>query len=84
MLFYPKTFLETLWKQIRWISLYLRLRLIYRKVKKDPKKSEYMDLSLEPIRDDETETRELFQSEAAHKYLEKVHQIEKIRRGETV
>ena len=84
LLFYPKTFLEMLWKQIRWISLYLRLRLIYRKVRKDPKKLEYMDLALEPVRDDETETRELFQSEAAHKYLDKVHQIEKIRRGETV
>ena len=82
--FYLKTFLEMLFKQFRWISLYTHLRLIYRKVKHDPKKLEYMDLALEPVTDDETETRELFQSEAAHNYLDKVHRIEKIRRGETV
>ncbi|HEY0426278.1 MAG TPA: radical SAM protein [Pyrinomonadaceae bacterium] len=82
--FYPKIFLETLLKQFRWISLYTRLRLIYRKVRKAPKKLEYMDLALEPVREDETETRELFQSEAAHNYLDKVHRIEKVRRGETV
>jgi len=84
LIFYPKNFLETLWKQIRWISLYTRLRLIYRKVKKDPKKLEYMDLALEPVTETETETRELFQSEAAHNYLDKVHRNERIRHGESV
>ncbi|HEX8734619.1 MAG TPA: radical SAM protein [Pyrinomonadaceae bacterium] len=84
MVFYPKYFLETLWKQFRWISLYTRLRLIYRKVRKDPKKLEYMDLALEPVTDDELETRELFQSEAAHNYVEKIHRLEKLTRGETV
>jgi radical SAM superfamily enzyme YgiQ (UPF0313 family) len=82
--FYPKTFFETLWKQLRWISLYTHLRLIYRKVKHDPKKLEYMDLALEPVRDDETETRELFQSEAAHNFLDKINRNEKARRGEVV
>jgi len=84
LLFYPKTFIETLWKQILWISLYTRLRLIYRKVRNDPKKLEYMDLALEPVTDGETETREMFQSEAAHNYLDKVHRNEKLRHGETV
>ena len=84
LIFYPKTFFETVWKQIRWISLYLRLRLIYRTVRNDPKKLEYMDLALEPVLENETETRELFQSEAAHKYVEKVIRNEKIRHGETV
>jgi radical SAM superfamily enzyme YgiQ (UPF0313 family) len=83
-LFYPKTFLEIFWKQIQWISLYTRLRLIYRKVRKDPKKLEYTDLALEPVRENETETRELFQSEAALEFLEKVHRLEKARHGETV
>ena len=81
LIFYPKTFVETLWKQIRWITLYTRLRLIYRKVRNDPKKLEYMDLALEPVTETETETRELFQSEAAHNYLDKVHRNEKIRHG---
>ena len=82
--FYPKTVLETLVKQLQWIALYTHLRLIYRKVKHDPKKLEYMDLALEPVTDDETETRELFQSEAAQGFLDKVHRNEKARRGETV
>ncbi len=81
--FYPKTFVETLWKQIRWISLYTRLRLIYRKVRSDPKKLEYMDLALEPVTSDETETRELFQSEAAHNYLDKVQRNEKLRHAKS-
>src|SRR5262249_46738682 len=38
LLFYPKYFMETLWKQIRWISLYLRVRRIYLRVKRDPRK----------------------------------------------
>ncbi|MBS1793593.1 MAG: radical SAM protein [Acidobacteria bacterium] len=84
LVFYPKTFLETLWKQIRWIALYSRLRLIYRKVRKDPKRFEYTDLALEPVTDDELETRELFQSEAAHSYVEKIQRLEKIRHGETL
>ncbi len=60
------------------------LRLIYRKVRNDPKKLEYMDLALEPVLENETETRELFQSEAAHNFVEKQNRIEKIRHGEVV
>lgn len=61
-----------------------RLRLIYRKVRRDPRKLEYMDLALEPVTSDEIETRELFQSEAAHNYLDKVQRNEKLRQSETV
>ncbi len=84
MVFYPKYFAETVRKQAAWIALYTRLRLIYRKVRNDPKKLEYMDLALEPVTDDETTTRELFQSKAAHDFVEKMTRNEKIRHGETV
>lgn len=84
LVFYPKILLETFWKQIRWISLYTRLRLIYRKVRKDPQRLAYMDPALEPVTENEIETRELFQSEAAHNFVEKLQKIEKIRHGETV
>jgi radical SAM superfamily enzyme YgiQ (UPF0313 family) len=84
LVFYPKTFLETVWKQIRWIALYTLLRLIYRKVRRDPNKLEYTDLALEPVTDNETETRELFQSESAHNFIEKMNRNEKLRHGETV
>jgi len=84
VMFYPKHFAVTIGNQIRWISLYLRLRLIYRKVRKDPRRFEYMDLALEPVRDDETETRELFQSEDALKYVAQIKRMDKIRHGEVV
>ncbi|MBX7170580.1 MAG: radical SAM protein [Pyrinomonadaceae bacterium] len=82
LLFYPKNFLSTLWKQFQWISLYLHLRLIYRKVRKDPKRFEYMDLGLEPVKDDETETREMFQSETAQKFVTQIKKLEKARQGQ--
>ena len=83
LVFYPKYFFESLWKQFQWISLYLHLRMIYRKVKKDPLRFEYMDTALEPVTDHEEE-REMFQTEAAKNYLDKVHHLEKVTRGEIV
>ncbi|MEP6947559.1 MAG: radical SAM protein [Acidobacteriota bacterium] len=83
LLFYPKYFANMLWKQLRWIKLYVRMRLIYLRVRKDPRKLEYMDIALEPVTDHEEE-REMFQSEAAQSYLDKVHRLEKVSRGEMV
>ncbi len=83
LIFYPKNIFETLWKQFRWIALYLRLRLVYRKVKLDPTRFEYMDTALEPVTDHEEE-RQLFQSDAAQGYLDKVRRNEKVSRGEFV
>jgi radical SAM superfamily enzyme YgiQ (UPF0313 family) len=82
LLFYPKHFIETLWKQIRWISLYVRLRRIYLKIKHDPRRQDYMDLALSPVVDDETETRELFQSDAAQAYVRQEKRLDKLRHGE--
>ena len=79
--FYPKYWIETLVKQIRWATLYIRLRIIYKRVKLDPARFEYMDAALEPVTDHEEE-RELFQSEAAQGYLDKVHRLERVSRGE--
>lgn len=84
LLFYPKYFASMFWKQICWISLYLRLRLIYRKVRTDPRRFEYMDLALEPVRDDETETRELFQSESAQEFVVKIKRLDQIRNRQPV
>ncbi len=81
LVFYPKHIAATIWKQLQWITLYARLRLIYRKVKYDPKRFEYTDLALEPVTDHEEE-RELFGSDAAKSYLDKVHRNEKIARGQ--
>ena len=84
LVFYPRYWLESAAKLYRWLSLYVALQLIYRKVKRDPDRMTYSDLAVQPVADDETETRELFQSDAAHAYLEKVQRRERVRRGETV
>ena len=81
--FYPKYLAGTLRRQFRWISLYIRIRLIYMRVRKDPDRLTYMDTALEPVTDHE-EDREMFQSESAKSYLDKVHRIERVSRGETV
>jgi len=83
LVFYPKYYFQTLRKQLQWISLYTRMRLIYMRVRKDPKRLEYMDLALEPVTEHEEE-RELFGSTAAKNYLDIVHRNEKITRGEVV
>jgi hypothetical protein len=82
LLFYPKYFIETLSKQIRWLSLYVRLRRIYLKIKHNPRRHEYTDLALSPVTDDENETRELFQSDAAQAYVRQEKRLDKIRHGE--
>jgi radical SAM superfamily enzyme YgiQ (UPF0313 family) len=79
--FYPKYFAEIIWKHFCWIALVIRLRMIYKKVSNDPKNREYMDLALEPVSDNDTETLELFQSEAAHKFVEKRNRFEKMRQN---
>ena len=81
LVFYPKFLGEAFIKQLKWISLYARLRLIYRRVKRDPLKLEYTDLALTPVTDDELETRELFQTETARAYVNKVQRLEKFSRG---
>lgn len=75
LVFYPSYWLGSLWKVSRWISLYIRLRLIYKRIKRDPARFDYMDAALEPVTDEE-ENREMFQSAAAKSYLDRVHRIE--------
>jgi radical SAM superfamily enzyme YgiQ (UPF0313 family) len=84
LVFYPKYFIETLRKQIRWAALYLRMRRIYLAIKHDPRRHEYMDLALSPVADDETETRELFQSEVAQTYVRQEKRLDQIRHGAAV
>ena len=81
--FYPKYFSEIIWKHFCWILLVIRMRLICKRVRNDPKNREYMDLSLEPVIENETQSLELFQSEAAKKFVEKRHRFEKMRHNVT-
>jgi hypothetical protein len=79
--FYPMFLAETVWKLYRWAALYAGLRRIYLKVKRDPRRYDYMDAALSPIADDEIETHELFQSDAARDYVEQERRLERIREG---
>lgn len=80
--FYPKYFGELIRKTVGWASIYLRLRMIYLRIKHDPKRYEYTDLAIMPVIDDEVETHELFHNDAARAFVENERKIEKIiRRG---
>jgi len=61
--FYPKYWVESVSKLFRLFGLYASLRLIYLRIKRDPKRYEYMDTALSPVTDEELETLELFHNE---------------------
>ena len=82
LLFYPKYVIGTLVKQIAWAALYLRMRMVYLRIKRDPRRMDYMDLALSPANDEETESRALFQSDAAEAYVRQEKRLDKIGRGE--
>jgi hypothetical protein len=79
--FYPRYWLETLSKQWRWASLYVRLRTIYLRRKREPDRREYMDLALTPIADEETTTRELFRNVAAQAYVSQERRLKAAQGG---
>jgi hypothetical protein len=78
LLFYPKFWVETAVKQIRWIALYARFFGRYHAIKKDPRRLEYTDEALTPV-DDHEDEREMFQTEEAHAYVVEQRRMDKIR-----
>ncbi len=76
--FYPAYYAEMLTKLVRWGALYVRLRRIYLRIKHDPRRSEYMDLAMTPISDEET-AREIFQTDAARAYVAQERRLKKAR-----
>jgi radical SAM superfamily enzyme YgiQ (UPF0313 family) len=81
IVFYPRFIVDLCVKHIGWVSLYLRVYRMYSKLKRDPRRAEYMDLAITPVTDDEIETRELFQSDEARNYVVKIQRVEKMRSG---
>ena len=80
---YPKFFGEVVGKTARWAALYLKLRKIYVAIKRDPKRYAYTDLAITPVTEDEAETHEMFQNNAARSYVESERRIAKIVHGAT-
>jgi radical SAM superfamily enzyme YgiQ (UPF0313 family) len=65
-----------------WESkLYLEFPRSYLRIKHGRARTEYMDLALTPVMGDETETRELFRSQAAQTYVGQEHHLDKFRRN---
>jgi len=81
LLFYPKYFAETAVKLLHWGLLYLRLRRIYLAIKHDPNRFEYTDLAMTPVADNETETHELFNSDAARAFVGQERRLADARHG---
>jgi hypothetical protein len=59
----------------------LRLRRIYLGIKKDPARFDYTDLAMTPVTDNETETHELFQTDAAQAYVAQAKRVKQAQDG---
>ena len=77
--FYPQYAFEVVGKLVRWAWLYMRLRRIYLAIKRNPGRFEYTDLAMTPVADDETQTHELFRTDAAQAYVGNERRLEKAR-----
>ncbi len=67
--FYPSYFIESIAKLGRWFFTYAGLRLIYNRIKRDPRRMEYMDTALTPVMDDDVEKLELFHTHSAEAFV---------------
>jgi hypothetical protein len=79
--FYPRYWTEVVVKTFQWVGLYLRLRRKYLAIKHDPNRFAYTDLAMTPVRDDEAETHELFQTDVAKAYVGHQQHVRKVQAG---
>jgi hypothetical protein len=77
--FYPKYWTESVIKVLGWATLYLRLRRIYLAIKNGKNRYAYRDLAMTPVRDDEADTHELFQSDIAKAFVGHEQHLRKVR-----
>lgn len=77
-LFYPKYFAEMARKTVGWATIYLRLRLMYLRIKHSSKRYEYTDRAIAPVTEGDSETHEMFQSDAARSYIQSDQRIKRI------
>jgi hypothetical protein len=76
--FYPRYLGATVIKLVKWAALYLRLRRIYLRIKSDPQRFAYTDIAMSPVREGDSEVRELFSSEAAQVYVNQRRRLQNI------
>ena len=75
VLFYPRYWAETVVKAVRWATLAIRLELLARKVKKDPRRLEYRDQAL-TLSTGETENLELYKTRSSQAFLDQRRHVE--------
>ncbi|MCP5080153.1 MAG: hypothetical protein GY948_00465 [Alphaproteobacteria bacterium] len=61
LIFYPSYAFETIKKNVKYGLAILSAIRLFRKVSRDPRRTEYTDLAITPPEDDEHETLSLFQ-----------------------
>ena len=69
--FYPGYFFEIMFKLAKWGALHFKLRAMVKRIERDPKKLDYMDLALTPVADDDVDKLEMFDNAAAHAFVER-------------
>jgi hypothetical protein len=87
--FYPRYWRETAVKSIRWAALYLRLRVLYLRIRRalppqvpdELRKLAYTDLAMTPVSEHEAETHELFNNSAAKAYVDHDRHLKEVRRS---
>ncbi|MEY2557038.1 MAG: hypothetical protein QOE34_463 [Verrucomicrobiota bacterium] len=67
--FYPSYAVESVVKLSKWVALYFRLRRLYVRIKKDPRKFEYMDTALTPVTDHDVDDLEMFHTPSAPAFV---------------
>src|SRR6516164_9015442 len=75
ILFYPRYWAETVVKAVKWAHLAIRLELLARKVKKDPRRLEYRDEAL-TLTTNEAENLELFKTRSSQAFLDQRRHVE--------
>jgi radical SAM superfamily enzyme YgiQ (UPF0313 family) len=75
VLFYPRYFAETAVKAVRWATLAIRLELLARKIKKDPRRLEYRDEAL-TLSSGEVESLELYKTRSSQAFLDQRRHVE--------
>jgi radical SAM superfamily enzyme YgiQ (UPF0313 family) len=74
--FYPKYWVESVVKVAKLMSLYGKLRAMYKRLKKGRNKLKYMDVALTPVTDHDTEDLEMFHTPSAPAFVAQEHRRE--------
>jgi hypothetical protein len=79
ILFYPRYWCEVLAKHVRWLALFGQFAVDYHRIKRDPKRLDYMDEALSPVLEDEEDERAMFQTDEAKTFVARQRKMAEFR-----